>query len=111
MRSPTKQLRNPPPEADDAGEPEAEVVGGVGAVEGDEVIEAEEAAPEVHDAAVEGAEEAAAVAEEVADEPAEEARSPSPARPPNRSRNLRRLRNPRKQRSPAAAFAAGSGHA
>jgi prolipoprotein diacylglyceryl transferase len=50
-------------------EPEAELVGGVGAVEGDEVVgAAEEAAPEVHQAAVEGAEEAAEVADEVAAE-------------------------------------------
>jgi prolipoprotein diacylglyceryl transferase len=50
-------------------EPEAEAVGGVGAVEGDEVVgAAEEAAPEVHQAAVEGAEEAAEVADEVAAE-------------------------------------------
>lgn len=43
---------------------EAEAVGGVGAVEGDEVVEAEEAAPEVHEAAAEKAEEAAAIADE-----------------------------------------------
>ena len=54
---------------------QAEAVGGVGAVEGDEVVEAEEAAPEVHEAAVEGAEEAAAVADEVAEE-AEAAEEP-----------------------------------
>ncbi|MFY9919287.1 MAG: prolipoprotein diacylglyceryl transferase, partial [Mycobacterium sp.] len=36
--------------ADESAEPEAEAVGGVGAVEGDEVVEAEEAAPEVHEA-------------------------------------------------------------
>jgi prolipoprotein diacylglyceryl transferase len=49
-------------------EPDTAVVGGVGAVEGDEVVEAEEAAPEVHEAAVESAEEAAEVADEVAAE-------------------------------------------
>jgi len=41
---------------------------GLGSVEGDEVVAAEQDAPEVHDAAVEGAEEAEAVAEEVAAE-------------------------------------------
>ncbi|OBA90637.1 prolipoprotein diacylglyceryl transferase [Mycobacteriaceae bacterium 1482268.1] len=51
-------------------EPGAEAVGGVGAVEGDEVAEAEEAAPEVHEAAVESAEEAAATAEDVSEEAA-----------------------------------------
>ncbi|MDT5101513.1 MAG: hypothetical protein QOC76_5250 [Mycobacterium sp.] len=49
-------------------EPDTAVVGGVGAVEGDEVVEAEEASPEVHEAAVESAEEAAEVADEVAAE-------------------------------------------
>ena len=39
-----------------------------GALEGEEAIEAEEAAPEVHEAAVESAEEAAEVADEVAEE-------------------------------------------
>jgi prolipoprotein diacylglyceryl transferase len=43
---------------------EAESVGGVGAVEGEEVVEAEEAAPEVHEAAVDAAEEAEEVAAE-----------------------------------------------
>ncbi|OBK71598.1 prolipoprotein diacylglyceryl transferase [Mycobacterium sp. 1274761.0] len=50
---------------------EAEAVGGVGAVEGDEVVEAEEAAPEVHEAAVENAEEAGATADEAAEEASE----------------------------------------
>jgi len=50
----------------DAAEPEE----GLGSVEGDEVVAAEQDAPEVHEAAVEGAEEAEAVAEEVAAEPA-----------------------------------------
>ncbi|MDT5334516.1 MAG: hypothetical protein QOD90_21 [Mycobacterium sp.] len=48
-----------------ADQPEA----GLGAVEGDEVAAAEEAASEVHEAAVEAADEAEAVAEEVAAEP------------------------------------------
>ncbi len=59
-------------DAESASEDEAEAVGGVGAVEGDEVAEAEEAAPEVHEAAVESAEEAAAAADEIADEDAAE---------------------------------------
>jgi prolipoprotein diacylglyceryl transferase len=46
----------------------AGMIGGVGAVEGDEVAEAEDAATEVHEAAVENAEEAAAVADEVSDQ-------------------------------------------
>jgi len=54
-------------------EPEA----GLGAVEGDEVAEAVEAAPEVHDVEVEAAEEAQAVADEVAAE-AEEAEEAEP---------------------------------
>jgi prolipoprotein diacylglyceryl transferase len=41
-------------------------IGGVGAVEGDEVVKAEEAAPEVHQAAVEDADDAASVADEAA---------------------------------------------
>ena len=62
-----------------ARERETEAIGGVGAVEGDELVEAERAAPEVHEAAVEDAEEAAEVADEVADEaPDEEAESASP---------------------------------
>ena len=63
-----------PREAEET-EPEAEeaesadvAVGGVGAVEGEEVVEAEDAAPEVHEAAVDAAEEAAGQAEEVAAE-------------------------------------------
>jgi prolipoprotein diacylglyceryl transferase len=48
-------------QAEDAGdesvEPETEAVGGVGAVDGDGVVQAEAAAPEVHQAAAEGAEE------------------------------------------------------
>ena len=43
-------------------------IGGVGAVEGDEVVKAEEAAPEVHQAAVEDADDAASVADEAAAE-------------------------------------------
>jgi prolipoprotein diacylglyceryl transferase len=43
-----------------------EAVGGVGAVEGDEVAEAEEVAPEVHEAAVENAEDAADAADDAA---------------------------------------------
>ncbi|MDX1882725.1 prolipoprotein diacylglyceryl transferase [Mycolicibacterium sp. 120270] len=50
-------------------------IGGVGAVEGDEVTEAEEAAPELHEAAVESAEEAEAIADEVSAE-ADEAETP-----------------------------------
>jgi phosphatidylglycerol---prolipoprotein diacylglyceryl transferase len=66
-----------PEDAVDAfGEPEAEAVGGVGAVEGDEVVEAQEAAPEVHGAAPEDAEEAAEVADEVADEAPDDSAEP-----------------------------------
>ena len=75
----------------------------MGAVEGDEVIEAEEAAPEVHEAAVEGAEEAAAVAEEVAEEESmnPENRSQRPRTPARRPKGpvmpLRRaMRSPTK---------------
>ena len=50
--------------------PEAEV-GGVGSVEGDDAADAEDAATEVHEAAVENAEDAAAVADEVSAEDAE----------------------------------------
>ncbi len=59
-------------ESVDDAEDDREDVGGVGAVDGDEVAEAEEAAPEVHGAAVEGAEEAASVADEVTDEDSHE---------------------------------------
>jgi phosphatidylglycerol---prolipoprotein diacylglyceryl transferase len=52
------------PEAESEGQPEA----GLGAVEGEEAVEAQEAAPEVHEAAVEAAEEAEAVADEAAAE-------------------------------------------
>ncbi len=65
-------------DAEAAGEEEdAEPVGGVGSVEGDEVAEAEEAAPEVHEAAVESAEDAAVVADEVAEDSAEAEESES----------------------------------
>jgi prolipoprotein diacylglyceryl transferase len=79
----------------DAVEPEE----GLGSVEGDEVEQAQEDAPEVHEAAVEGAEEAEAVAEEVAaeSEPAEFAQAePADAEPaepvaePQRARWWRR---------------------
>jgi prolipoprotein diacylglyceryl transferase len=52
-------------ESADAADPEE----GLGSVEGDEVVAAEQDAPEVHEAAVEGAEEAEAVAAEVAVDP------------------------------------------
>jgi prolipoprotein diacylglyceryl transferase len=61
-------------EEDSADEPVSESVetdepeAGLGAVEGDEVAEAVEAAPEVHEAAVEAADEAEAVADDAADE-------------------------------------------
>ena len=48
----------------EAAEPEA----GLGSVEGDEVVEAQQDAPEVHGAAVKGAEDAEALADEVAEE-------------------------------------------
>ena len=51
-------------ESDDGVEPEA----GLGVVEGEEAVEALEAAPEVHEAEVEAAEESEAVADEVAAE-------------------------------------------
>ena len=57
----------------DEAEVQGEPVGGVGAVEGDEVVEAEESAAEVHQAAVEGAEGAAELAGEVAAEEPHEA--------------------------------------
>src|SRR5699024_1562150 len=47
---------------------EAESVGGVGAVEGEDVVEAEAAAGDVHDAAIENAQEAATAAEELSAE-------------------------------------------
>ncbi|MGY4651506.1 prolipoprotein diacylglyceryl transferase [Mycobacterium sp. URHB0021] len=55
-------------------------VGGVGAVEGEDAVEAEEAAPEVHEAAVEATDEAEAVTDEVAaeGEPAEPAAEEKP---------------------------------
>jgi prolipoprotein diacylglyceryl transferase len=63
------------PETADEEAPEPDA--GVGLVEGEEAVEAEEAAPEVHEAAVEAADEAEAVADEVAaendDEPSSEA--------------------------------------
>ncbi|MFI5508557.1 prolipoprotein diacylglyceryl transferase, partial [Mycobacterium sp. NPDC051804] len=58
-------------QAEDA---EADAVGGVGAVEGEDAVEAQEAAPEAHEAAVESADEAEEVAAEVAAE--EEAEAP-----------------------------------
>jgi phosphatidylglycerol---prolipoprotein diacylglyceryl transferase len=51
---------------------EGEATGGLGAVEGDEVAEAEQAAPEVHEAAVEDAEDAAATAEATTAETADD---------------------------------------
>ncbi|MCU1700606.1 MAG: prolipoprotein diacylglyceryl transferase [Mycobacterium sp.] len=84
------------PEPADAAEPEsdgadpadaAEPEEGLGSVEGDEVVAAEQDAPEVHEAAVEGAEEAEAVAEEVAAEPAPVAQ---PGTEPPRARWWRR---------------------
>ena len=50
---------------------ESDAVGGVGAVEGEEAVEAQEAAPEVHEAAVEDAVEAEEVATELASEQAD----------------------------------------
>jgi hypothetical protein len=59
----------------------------LGSVEGDEVVAAEQDAPEVHEAAAEGAEEAEAVAEEVAAEPTPAAQ---PVAEPPRARWWRR---------------------
>jgi prolipoprotein diacylglyceryl transferase len=56
----------PEAEADEDLEPEPEA--GLGVVEGEEAVEAQEAAPEVHEAAVEAAVEAEAVADQVAAE-------------------------------------------
>jgi prolipoprotein diacylglyceryl transferase len=65
------------PQAEATGEPElAEREAGLGAVEGAEAVEAQEAAPEVPEAALEAADEAEAVADEVAaedEEPSTEA--------------------------------------
>ena len=63
-------------EAGEESEPTV-AIGGVGAVEGDEVAAAEESAPEVHDDAVENAEEAADVADEVAAESDDEVEAPA----------------------------------
>ncbi len=52
-----------------------EFVGGVGVVEGEDAVEAQEVAPQVHEAALEGVAEAEQVADEVADEPDEDAES------------------------------------
>jgi prolipoprotein diacylglyceryl transferase len=60
--------------------PEAEPDAGLGLVEGEEAVEAEEAAPEVHAAAVEAVEEAEAVADEgAAEAEAENAEEPEAA--------------------------------
>jgi prolipoprotein diacylglyceryl transferase len=76
----TSADEEPSPEAEPE---ESEPVGGVGAVEGEEAVEAEEAAPEAHDAALDAAEEAADGAAEVAntsvdEEPAPEAEPEEP---------------------------------
>jgi prolipoprotein diacylglyceryl transferase len=64
----------------EADEPEAEPDAGLGLVEGEEAVEAEEAAPEVHAAAVEAVEEAEAVADEgAAEAEAENAEEPEAA--------------------------------
>ena len=68
----TEEAEDEPEEAEaqaDQAEPEtAEPEAGLGVVEGEEAVEALEAAPEVHEAEVEAAEEAEAVADEVAGE-------------------------------------------
>jgi len=58
---------------EDTTEDETDSVGGLGAVEGEDAVEAEAAAADAHEAAVESAEEAEEVAEEVAAEDAEAA--------------------------------------
>lgn len=57
-----------PAEVEESTDDEPESVGGVGAVEGEDAVEAQEAAPEAHESTVESAEEAEEVAEEVAAE-------------------------------------------
>jgi prolipoprotein diacylglyceryl transferase len=52
----------------DAADTEAEPVGGIGAVEGDEMVAAEEAAPEAHEAAVEAETDAEQLTTDIADE-------------------------------------------
>ena len=59
-------------ELDEAEGDEVASVGGVGVVEGEDAVEAQEAAPEVHEAAVENAGEAEEVAAEVAAEETED---------------------------------------
>jgi prolipoprotein diacylglyceryl transferase len=80
------EAEEPQAEAQDTEEPEAEAEKGeaedagpdvgLGVVEGEEAVEAQEAAPEVHAAAVEAADEAEAVADEVASEDAAETEEP-----------------------------------
>ena len=62
----------------------AEEVGGVGSVEGEDAVDADAAAAEVHEAAVENAEESAELADEVAAEKPEES-EPEPRRRSRRS--------------------------
>jgi prolipoprotein diacylglyceryl transferase len=74
----TEDKTDEQPEAESAEQPEAETAepeAGLGGVEGEEAVEALEAAPDVHDAAVEAADEAEAVADEVVaeEEPSSEA--------------------------------------
>jgi prolipoprotein diacylglyceryl transferase len=70
------------PAESDSDEPDvAKPEEGLGSVEGDEVVEAQGDASEVHEAAVEGAEEAESVAEEVAAEAESEAAEPEAAEP------------------------------
>jgi phosphatidylglycerol---prolipoprotein diacylglyceryl transferase len=74
----TEDTTDEQPEAESAEQPEAETSepeAGLGAVEGEEAVEALEAAPDVHDAAVAAADEAEAVADEVVaeEEPSSEA--------------------------------------
>jgi prolipoprotein diacylglyceryl transferase len=66
----------PDAEAEEGEAEDAEPDAGLGVVEGDEAVEAQEAAPEVHEAAVEAADEAEAVADEVAAEEAAQTEEP-----------------------------------
>jgi prolipoprotein diacylglyceryl transferase len=82
----------PEPEAgEDAVVDAAEEVGGLGSVEGDDAVDADATAAEVHEAAVENAEESAELADEVASEKPEES-EPEPQG--LRSRRIRGSRWP-----------------
>jgi prolipoprotein diacylglyceryl transferase len=96
------------PELEQAEEPDesATPAGGLGALEGDEVVETEEAAEQAHESAVEGADAAEAAAAEIAEEAEPEVAEPDTAEPEAEEPELEQAEEPDESATPTAGLGA-----